>query len=332
MKCRNILILLLFLNFSLIFSQEANYWPDKVKLIPGLDTEIFSLDKAHSNLEFSIKYFGIGNVKGSFGSYQGTIMYNENDLSKLSLTLLIDTKSINTGSNFRDKDLQKEYFFDSEKHRFIKFQSSKILKNDDQAYIIGDLFIKGVKKEIKIPFELTSGRFVDDFWSNINIGFKGHVSINRNEFNIHGGKWGEKVLSDEVEISFSIIGKQPNTMKWGTKEDLKIISEIYNDIDNNGVESGINIINEIIDNKKISPFSANVIGKRLIQHQKYKKAISFLNFIKEKFPKNRVNYSDIARAHLYLGDFEKAKEFYIELNETSSIDTEAMEVLKKIGH
>ncbi|MBO3700557.1 YceI family protein [Roseivirga sp. E12] len=310
----------------LSYAQDTSFWPDQVKHIPGLDTEIFSIDQSHSKLNFSIGFFGFSDVEGTFGRYFGTILYNEDDLLKTSITLLAFANTIDTGNNFRDKDLKKENFFDTENHKTLTFQSTRIEKLNGQLFAIGDLKIKGITKEVKVPFERTKGRFIDPFWSNLNIGFKGEVVINRSDFDIDGGRWGEKVLSEEVKISFSIVGKQPNTFKWGDAATRKTIDELVNVFVNEGSEAGKVKYLEVSDS--LDAFITNGIASRLMQKYYFKEAIEFLELGIEKFP-GRVNMKkDMARAYAFIGKREESIKFYNLVLESSPSDTEALQVIR----
>ena len=60
----------------------------------------FRIDAGHSAVEFSIGFL-FSRVKGRFDSIRGTILYGERDPSSSSVTVVIDAKSISTGSKHR---------------------------------------------------------------------------------------------------------------------------------------------------------------------------------------------------------------------------------------
>ena len=67
---------------------------------------MYPIERSHSFIGFSIKYMGFAKVRGRFESFNGSFRYDENDISKTSLSLHIDVKSIDTDLNFRDRDLR----------------------------------------------------------------------------------------------------------------------------------------------------------------------------------------------------------------------------------
>ncbi len=327
---RLILTTLLLSTFFISKAQDPTFWPNEVKHIPGLDVEVFGIDKAHSKLSFAIGFFGFSDVEGTFGQYSGTILYNEKDLTKTAISLIIDANSINTGSSFRDKDLKTGNFFDTENHRFLTFESKSIEKKGKKMFAIGDLTIKGKTKEVRVPFEQTQKRFIDPFWSNLVIGFKGEITIDRNDFDVHGGRWGEKVLSEEVKISFAMVAQQPNTFKWGSGEISASMNEVVNAYVKNGADDGKAKFEEVTSGIEMNSFIEGLTAKRLIQKYHFKEAIAFLEMAIEKFPKNAGLYKDKAKAHAFLGEKNKAVEIYEQIIARNANDTEAKMILKRL--
>lgn len=329
---RKLILSVFFLNlFVITQAQELSFWPEEVRLFPKLDVEMFSIDKSHSKLRFSIGFLGMSDVEGSFDRFGGTVLYSDKDLTKTSISLLIDASTISTGSSTRDKDLNKEKFFDTENHRFITFKSKEVVRKGRNLIVVGDLTMKGVTKEMRIPFERTQGRFIDPFWSNLNIGFKGSINLNRSDFNIHGGRWGEKVLSDEVAIDFAIVAKQPNTYKWGSGDFSVKTTEIVDLVVEQGLEAARAPYLDLLKGQEKDGFAVILPVKRLIQKYHFKEALAFCEFIADKFPDHKGRVSrEMGKIYLYLGEREKALEIY-ELLGNNPYDTESWEVLKALN-
>ncbi|HCQ00844.1 MAG TPA: polyisoprenoid-binding protein, partial [Candidatus Latescibacteria bacterium] len=73
----------------------------------------YVIDKVHSSIAFSVKHMMISTVKGGFDDFSGEIMLDENDITKSSVMVTIQTASINTGNEGRDKHLKSPDFFDA---------------------------------------------------------------------------------------------------------------------------------------------------------------------------------------------------------------------------
>src|SRR4051812_23015917 len=80
---------------------------------------------ADDAVTFSIKNFGIS-TKGSFKGLKGSIKWDASDPANSSFNVSVDVKTINTGIDMRDNDLQKESYFYAEKYPTINFVSTVV--------------------------------------------------------------------------------------------------------------------------------------------------------------------------------------------------------------
>ena len=127
-----------------------------------------------SSVSFRIKNAGSW-VDGSFGQVSGTIKFDEKSATN-SIDATVEAKSLSTKSDMRDKHLNKDDFFDTEKIPLIKITSKKITQQSDGSYM-GDfnITIKSTTKAMQIPFT---------FKNNV---FSAQFTINRKDFNVGGG-------------------------------------------------------------------------------------------------------------------------------------------------
>jgi polyisoprenoid-binding protein YceI len=146
------------------------------------------LQSEKSSVSFNIKNFG-RKVDGTFAGMNADISFDEKDPSKSKIDASIQVGTINTGNKKRDKDLKSEKYFNQEKYPAINFKSRSVVKTADGYMAKGDLTMKGISKEIEIPFTFEN---MGDHGE-----FKGTLSLNRRDFQV-GGK--SKVLADHVDI------------------------------------------------------------------------------------------------------------------------------------
>jgi polyisoprenoid-binding protein YceI len=119
------------------------------------------------------------------------------------------TASINTDNNDRDNHLRSPDFFDATKNPDITFESTKIVKQGLGYEAAGKLTIKGVTKDVKIPFTINGP--VKDPWGNTRIGVEGGLTINRQDFGVSWSKTldnGNLVVANDVKIDLVIEGIQ----------------------------------------------------------------------------------------------------------------------------
>lgn len=163
----------------------------------------WELDKPHSYVGFKVKHLAISKVTGSFGSFDGVVNYDENDLMKSSVEVTIDAASISTANEKRDGHLKSADFFDVENYPTLKFVSKKIKKSGDGLKIVGDLTIHGVTKEVVLNVEdLTQPMNVPGM--GIRMGATATTKVDRTDFGLNW-KMGEQPLGMVVSKEVTII-------------------------------------------------------------------------------------------------------------------------------
>jgi polyisoprenoid-binding protein YceI len=167
--------------------------------------EMYVVDPAHTSVSFTIRHLMIYKVRGKFHEYSGTIMYDENDITKSAMHGTIKVASIDTDNEKRDQDLRSAQFFDVARSPDITFASTGVEKNGDAYVLIGDLTIRGTTKEVALPFTIT-GHVVHRGMTLL--GFEASLRINRQDFGITYDKLmdnGGLVVGNTVDIE--LIGR-----------------------------------------------------------------------------------------------------------------------------
>lgn len=303
----------------------------------ALERDKFDLDWAHSNIGFSIDFMGLTKVEGRFTNYSGTILYDENDLTKSSVTVVIKTSSINTANDFRDRHLKTPDFFDAEKYPIIFFRSQRVEKRGDGFVLVGTLTMHGVSREIAIPFTQAHGR-MKDMWENTRIGFLGKLKLDRRDFRIVGPQQWEHVLDvgrltigNEVEITLNLQGRIWNSEKIGGGE-KSIATVLWKTVSDNGIDAALTQYREL---KAIRPqdhdfgeSELNALGHRLLQSNQIKEAIEVFKANAEAFPKSANVYDSLADAYAIAGKRELAVQNYEKSLGLNPNNTNAIEVLR----
>ena len=125
------------------------------------------IDNAHSEIGFKVKHLMISTVKGNFATYSGGIQEDG------SVSVSINTNSINTGNVDRDNHLKSADFFNSDEYPTINFGGKM---SEDMKTITGEITIKGITKEVTLNTEY-NGVSVDP-WGNTKHGWEITGSIN----------------------------------------------------------------------------------------------------------------------------------------------------------
>jgi polyisoprenoid-binding protein YceI len=104
---------------------------------------VWTFDPAYSTVEFSIRNLWF-KVKGRFRDFAGSIVLDEEDVSRSSVSATIKAASIDTGNKRRDGHLLLKSFFDVENFPEIEFRSTRVGrgKDRDSLELEGELTIR----------------------------------------------------------------------------------------------------------------------------------------------------------------------------------------------
>jgi polyisoprenoid-binding protein YceI len=166
---------------------------------------IWTIDPAHSEIQFKVKHLMITHVTGQFNRFNGTVETDGDDFASAKIHFTADISSISTNNEQRDAHLKTGDFFDVETHPQLIFEGDSLRKIDDENYELqGTLTIRGTAKKVK--FNVEYGGMIQDPWGNSRVGFTVSGKINRKDFGVSFGLptgTGNALLSDEVKINVS---------------------------------------------------------------------------------------------------------------------------------
>ena len=163
----------------------------------------WSADVSHSNLGFKVKHKAISYTVGDFRDFDLTVQTpNGESFENATIKMNIQTGSINTANESRDKHLCGPDFFDATPYPQIIFISKKIRLKDGNNYeVLGDLSMHGVTKELTL-FMVHNGT-VKTRRGNELAGLYFSTTFKRSDFNI-GEEMPTTVVADEIELNAEI--------------------------------------------------------------------------------------------------------------------------------
>ena len=181
-------------------------------------TSTWQIDPNHSAAQFAVRHLAISTVRGAFTKVSGTVQLDDKDITKSSVDVTIDTASVDTRVEARDKDLRSDHFFDVEKYPTITFKSTKVEQVEaGKLKVTGDLTIHGVTKQAVLDVEGPTAP-VKDPWGNQRAAVNATTKINRQDY---GMKWNNKmdtgglVVGDDVAITIDAEMVQKGAAKAG---------------------------------------------------------------------------------------------------------------------
>jgi polyisoprenoid-binding protein YceI len=164
---------------------------------------VWTVDKPHTNIKFSVSHLVISDVDGTFKSFDGTMTATKPDFSDAKITFTADANSISTDNDQRDNHLKSDDFFNAAKFPQIKFISTSFTPLGDNKYkLVGDLTIRDVTKSV--TFDVRYGGTVNMYGTHI--GFKATTTINRFDYNLKFSATTESgglVVGKDVDITIN---------------------------------------------------------------------------------------------------------------------------------
>ncbi len=162
--------------------------------------ETYNLDGNHTFPSFSYSHFGMSTQISRFNKTTGTVVLDKAAKTG-SVDVVIDMKSVETGSALFNGHIQGEDFLDTAKFPTATFKSTKVVfAGDKPTSVEGNLTIKGVTK----PVTLTVTHYMNMAHPMLKrdaIGANASTTIKRTEFN--AGKYAPNV-GDDVTITLSL--------------------------------------------------------------------------------------------------------------------------------
>jgi polyisoprenoid-binding protein YceI len=162
--------------------------------------DTWNVDTRHSGVSFSVRNFFVP-VEGSLKLQSGKIVYDAANPAANSVEAVIAVGSINTQDVDRDKHLNNQDFFLTDKFPTATFKSTKWeAVGENKFKVTGDLTIKDVTKPVTLDVALLGtgsgnrGRTIS--------GWQATTKLNRKDFGVSNGP----SIADTVDITINVQG------------------------------------------------------------------------------------------------------------------------------
>ncbi|MBB6123424.1 YceI family protein [Sphingobium subterraneum] len=144
---------------------------------------VWKMNSARSKVEFRSS-FGGDAFTGQFKRWNARILFDPTDLAHSSVAATIDLASAATGDSSRDTSLPEKDWFYVAKFPTAKFVSTSFRALGGNRYeAAGTLEIRGIKKPLKLPFQL-------DIKGNVAV-MRAQVAVNRLLFGVGQGQFAD---------------------------------------------------------------------------------------------------------------------------------------------
>ncbi|MGA3081941.1 MAG: YceI family protein [Terracidiphilus sp.] len=165
-------------------------------------TTTWTSDPAHSEVDFTISHLGVANVHGRIGKVAATLLWNEADATKSTVTATIDAGTVDTGEETRDTIVKSADFFDVDRFPTATFASTGVAKNGSRLTVTGNLKLRGVSRPVVLDVEGPRGpvRGADSKWHS---GFTATTTLSRSAFGI-ATAFPAGIVGDEVKLTIEL--------------------------------------------------------------------------------------------------------------------------------
>ncbi|MFB9885806.1 YceI family protein [Balneatrix alpica] len=161
----------------------------------------YSIDAGHSTVQFVIGHLGVSQTIGRFNTFSGDFSFDNDNPSAASVTLMVDTASIDTNHEKRDEHLASPDFLDVKQFPEMTFKSTAYEGTAEAGKLTGELTLHGVTKSV--TFDVQKIGEGNDPWGGYRAGFNAQTTLNRSEFGITNFIPG---VSDETQVNIFIEG------------------------------------------------------------------------------------------------------------------------------
>lgn len=111
----------------------------------------YVLDSEHITIAFMVTHIGFAKVLGVFREAEGTIVFDEATLVLESMNVTVNTQSIDTGHNARDRHIRSRDFLDAGNYPEMVFVLTGAEPTGERTGIVtGNLTLRGETRPVRL--------------------------------------------------------------------------------------------------------------------------------------------------------------------------------------
>jgi polyisoprenoid-binding protein YceI len=163
----------------------------------------WQVDTVHSTIGFAVKHMIVSTFRGSFESYDATLV---DAAGRLSLSGWVDVASLAVKDPNLGAHLASPEFFHSEQHPHMTFESREIVVGEDGSVeLSGELTLKGRTRPVRATGSVTPA--LHDPFGGVRRGLELEAIIDRREY---GLEWnlplpkGGFALDNDVRLAINL--------------------------------------------------------------------------------------------------------------------------------
>ncbi len=171
----------------------------------------WTVDPAHTNIEFTIRHLGISKVRGRFNRFDASLTIGDT-IETSSVEATVELSSVDTNNADRDAHLRSTDFFGTDDHPTMTFRSTGVADQDGDYRLLGDLTINGTTKPLALDVEFNGVEHYP-LDQKDHAGFSATATIARSDFGIDFDVplgVDKLAIGDKVRVEIEIQFVEPN--------------------------------------------------------------------------------------------------------------------------
>ena len=164
----------------------------------------WTVDPRASAISFSVAQVG-SIVSGRFPTWTGEIVLDPSSLATARIDIRIDTRPVSANNRDVDSLMKGPNFLDVQKFPEARFVSTAISGSGDRYQAQGKLTIRGVTRDVVLPFTLT---IADDPAQpgRVRATAKGRIILKRLDYGVGQNEWAATgQVANEVTIDLNVM-------------------------------------------------------------------------------------------------------------------------------
>jgi polyisoprenoid-binding protein YceI len=152
--------------------------------------ERWQIDPAASTLRFALRHLVVGEIRGQFHRFGGSLLLDRQDPARSRVEIWVDLASIETGDPERDAHVRSPEFLDIAQYPRATFTSTAVELSDEQVVLRGPLDLHGVVHPLEL--RVAPGPTALDDEGVPRSHYKVHGVLDRQAFGLH---WNQDLAS-----------------------------------------------------------------------------------------------------------------------------------------
>ena len=165
----------------------------------------YSLDMGHSRVFFDVNHQGYSMMRGMFRNFDGSLLYDADDPSASTVSVSIDSDSVDMYHDGLNDHLKNADFFDVENHPSLMFESTSVEDlGDGQLRVNGNLTMLGQSHPVTL--DAVHNQMGQVRGGATKVGFSAAGSVDRTAY---GMNFGAGNLGTDIAFSIQIEATRP---------------------------------------------------------------------------------------------------------------------------